>query len=220
MNIKKDAIIDYYSKRASEYERIYGKPERQDDLNTLKEILSNAFKNDHVLEIACGTGYWTQYIAKSAKAILATDYNQEVLDLAIHKKYDFCSVQFAGADAYYLDSISGGYTAGFHGFWWSHIPRSRVKSFLCAFHSRLKVGAKVVMIDNVYVKGSSTPVSRQDSDGNTYQLRSLNDGSEYEVLKNFPSDLELGDSLCGYATDIRIERLHYFWVAEYKTVLQ
>jgi SAM-dependent methyltransferase len=220
MNTERDTIIDYYSQRASEYERIYGKSERQVDLNILKEFLSSAFSHDQVLEVACGTGYWTQYIAKSAMAILATDLNSEVIDIASKKNFGACHVQFVEADAYSLDSISGDFTAGFHGFWWSHIQRSKIKSFLTVFHSKLPDGAKVVMIDNAYVKGCSTPISRQDSDGNTYQPRRLDDGSEYEILKNFPSDLDLRESLYEYATDIRIKRLRYFWLTEYKTIAE
>lgn len=31
------------------------------------------------------------------------------------------------------------------------------------------------------------PISERDTDGNTYQTRTLNDGSLHRVLKNFPS---------------------------------
>jgi hypothetical protein len=41
-------------------------------------------------------------------------------------------------------------------------------------------GARVVMLDNRYVSPSSTPLSRQDEHGNTYQQRSLDDGSVHE----------------------------------------
>ena len=41
----------------------------------------------------------------------------------------------------------------------------------------------MVYVDNRYVAGSSTPISRRDEFGNTYQLRSLKDGTHYEVLK-------------------------------------
>ena len=211
-------MIDYYAQRAAEYERIYGKPERQADLHTLKEFLSSAFSREQVLEIACGTGYWTQFIARSARAILATDFNSNVIDIARRKDYGACHVKFAEADAYSLDTISGDHTAGFHGFWWSHVPTAKIRQFLSVLHSKLPIGAKVVMIDNSYVEGSSTPISRQDSDGNTYQFRRLVDGSEHEVLKNFPSNSELDESLSVYASDIRVTRLHYFWIAEYKTI--
>jgi demethylmenaquinone methyltransferase/2-methoxy-6-polyprenyl-1,4-benzoquinol methylase len=43
------------------------------------------------------------------------------------------------------------------------------------------------MLDNRYVEGSSTPISRRDEQGNSYQQRRLDDGSAHEVLKNFPT---------------------------------
>jgi hypothetical protein len=45
-----------------------------------------------------------------------------------------------------------------------------------AFHARLNSGAQVVMLDNGYVQTRSTPISRRDVDGNTYQRRTLDDG--------------------------------------------
>jgi SAM-dependent methyltransferase len=55
--MERNTMIDYYEQRAAEYERIYGKPERQVDLRILKEFLSSAFSREDVLEVACGTGY-------------------------------------------------------------------------------------------------------------------------------------------------------------------
>lgn len=218
MDAATNRMIDYYAERASEYERVYAKPERQADLREIEQFLSNAFPADHVLEIACGTGYWTRHIARSATAIFASDYNSEVIDLARRKDFGACLVQFAEADAYQLDRVPDGHTAGFHGFWWSHVPRARIDAFLAVFHGRLSVGARVVMIDNRFVEGSSTPISRRDAQGNTFQIRRLQDGSEHEVLKNFPSDADLEESLAGYATDVRVKRLPYYWLVEYRTV--
>jgi hypothetical protein len=42
---------------------------------------------------------------------------------------------------------------------------------------------------------SNTPISRRDADGNTYQRRTLDDGSVHEVLKNFPT-CEQAFSIC------------------------
>ena len=42
----------------------------------------------------------------------------------------------------------GGFAAGFAGFWFSHVPRSRVGEFLRGFHAALSPGAKVVLLDN------------------------------------------------------------------------
>ncbi len=211
-------MLDYYAQRAREYERVYEKPERQSDIRTLETFLSNAFLGDRVLEVACGTGYWTQFIAKSAAAIVATDCNANVIDLARRKDFGQCRVGFAVADAYQLDGIPDGCTSGFHGFWWSHVPVARIDAFVATFHSKLPPGARVVMIDNAYVEGSSTPISRQDADGNTYQIRRLQDGSEHEVLKNFPSDADLQKSLSGHAVNVSTRFLQYFWIAEYSNL--
>ena len=58
-----------------------------------------------------------------------------------------------------------------------------------------------MFLDNNYVEGSSTPIARRDSDGNTFQKRTLEDGAEFEVLKNFPTGTELCASVNGTADD-------------------
>ena len=40
--VNSGALIDYYSRRAQEYERIYHKPERQGDLIRLRDHLRRA----------------------------------------------------------------------------------------------------------------------------------------------------------------------------------
>ena len=73
----------------------------------------------------------------------------------------------------------------------------------------------MAFLDNIYVEGSSTPISRRDADGNTYQLRKLGDGSTTEVLKNFPTDDAIAKVLRESTDDLRIERLTYYWLARY-----
>src|ERR1051326_861454 len=96
MNAKKPAgsLLDYYARRAGEYEKIFAKPERQPDLVALRALLPGLFAGRDVLEIACGTGYWTPIISESARSILATDINEEVLDIARHKAYPNRNVTF------------------------------------------------------------------------------------------------------------------------------
>jgi SAM-dependent methyltransferase len=211
------SLAEYYARRAAEYEEVYRKPERQGDLRTIADLLSTAFAGRDVLEIACGTGYWTQFIAKSARSILATDYSAEALDVARRKDYGACRVAFLESDAYSLSNVRGEWSAGFHGFWWSHVPIEKTAAFLAVFHGRLLAGASVIMIDNRYVEGSSTPISRRDEHGNTYQARKLRDGSEHEVLKNFPTAGELRERLSACADAVAVEELEYYWIVRYKT---
>ena len=208
-------MIGYYADRAREYERIYHKPERQEDLRWLRDFVGRTFTGARVCEIACGTGYWTEIVSRSAESVMATDINEEVLAIARSKPIDPSKATFRKADAYDLPSFPQKFTGGLAVFWWSHVARARLRDFLQGFHHALSPGARVVFIDNRYVEGSSTPISRTDGEGNTYQIRRPDDGSTHEVLKNFPTESELRTSIDGVATDVQIECLRYYWVLSY-----
>jgi len=213
-----DDLASYYAHRAQEYERIYARPERQADLALLKQTLPELLAGRTVLEIACGTGFWTQYVAARALSVCATDINEEVLELARLKPYPRPNVRFARVDIYDSAELPGAFDAGLAAFWWSHVPRQDLAGFLAGFHRRLRAGARVVLLDNRYVEGSSTPITRTDERGNTYQMRSLEDGTRYEILKNFPDEEELRRVLAPVAEGIAYRALDYFWYVTYRVV--
>jgi SAM-dependent methyltransferase len=208
------ALQSYYRRRAAEYEAIYAKPERQRDLAALRDQIPQRLAGRRVLEIACGTGYWTEQVAPVAREVVAIDAVEEPMQLARAKSYPPCRVRFVLQDAYDLAEDLGRFDAALAVFWWSHIPRRRIGEFLASLHARLEPGATVLLMDNLYVEGSSTPVGPRDADGDTYQRRRLGDGSETLVLKNFPSREELAADLAPRI--VRFEKLHYYWLAEYR----
>ena len=95
-------LADYYARRAPEYERIYQKPERQEDLRTLRARVAQTFAGRRVVEIACGTGWWTEILAGTAHSVTATDINDEVLAVARAKGLDRARVSFQRCDAFDL----------------------------------------------------------------------------------------------------------------------
>ena len=204
----------YYARRAAEYESIYGKPERQADLARMRVDIPRLFADRRVLEIACGTGWWTPLIAAQAESVLALDYNEETLAIARTKKYPKGNVQFRQGDAYALPA--GSHNACYAGFWWSHIPIERIDGFLNGLAQVLEPGATVGFMDNRYVEGSSTPLSRKDARGNTYQSRRLADGSTHEVLKNFPSAQDMQARIGRMGSEFRFSAYEYYWVASYR----
>lgn len=211
-----DDMIRYYALRAAEYEKIYEKPERQEELSVLRRRIEDDFVGEDVLEIACGTGYWTKHVSVGARSIMATDINREVLDIARSKAYPGCHVSFLEADAYYLPQQEKRFTAAICAFWLSHVRRDRIRGFLEDLHTRLRPNALVLLTDNVFAEGSSTPVSRIDTEGNTFQLRTLSDGTQIEVLKNFFTYEELSGFVQGISRDLRIDRLNYYWMVRYR----
>lgn len=201
----------FYAKSAAHHDEVYDRPERQHDLAAMREQVAAALRGHVVLELACGTGYWTEVIAASADSVLATDINPEMIALAKLRALPPEKVQFRVVDAYQLPDDIGSYTAIFIGFWWSHVKREQQEKFLA--HLRSKVGdVLLVLLDDVYVEGSSDTVARTDLEGNTYQIRVAPDGERYEIPKTYPSDSALRKKMASSVREIKIVRLEYYWM--------
>jgi SAM-dependent methyltransferase len=202
----------YYSKRAAEYEQIYQKPERQHELEWLRQRVPDLYRARTVLEVACGTGYWTQFIARTAAKVHACDINDSVLEIAREKPLPANRVSFFKDNAESLEGVPGGCDAAFAGFWWSHVKKSELARFVRNLAAHLEPGALVGILDNQFAEGSSTAISRRDAEGNTYQMRKLANGEQYEVLKNFPTAAELADAVRPVAREAHLESLAYYWL--------
>jgi demethylmenaquinone methyltransferase/2-methoxy-6-polyprenyl-1,4-benzoquinol methylase len=211
-----DTLADYYARRAADYESIYARPERQADLEALRARIRTLLAGRRVLELACGTGYWTNVIAARASSVTALDVGEEVLEIA-RAKPNAGGVVFLRASAYDLPDFDRTHDALFAGFWWSHVPLERLDGFLGAAARAVAPGARVAFLDNRYVPGSSTPVSRRDAHGNSYQLRTLADGSRHEVLKNFPAEGELLRRAAGHGEEAALEMFEHYWLLTWRT---
>jgi len=198
-----DDVARYYSARAPEYDLTagYADPAAEKLRASIKARYQEAFRDHDVLEVACGTGYWTEVVASTAKSVLAIDVNPSMIELARKRLSGIKSVHCQVADAYSLDGIPGGFSAAFAVWWWSHIPRSRIAEFLAALHSRLLPGAFVLFVDQL-----PTAYKAQnrylDSSGDLVEQRILEDGRSFTVVKNFPTEQELRRVLGEIAEDV------------------
>ncbi len=204
-----DDLTEYYRHRAREYDAVYAKPERQDDLRRLRSAVVDLVDGLRVLEVAAGTGYWTLVMAPVARSVLATDLAEETLAVARERRYSG-DVSFQSVDVAELDTVGGEYDVVFAGFFWSHVPRADAAEFVRRLGRR---GQRVVLIDNLYVEGSSSPVTSTEPGGDTYQTRRLADGSSYEILKNFPAAGNVEADLRAVGSEIRFESFEYYWLA-------
>lgn len=210
---------DYYAARAKEYDNIYLKPERQEDLRAIEAWLPHKYTDLSVIEIAAGTGYWTQFLIQTVRSLVALDAADETFKVARSRLVNSADqVQWVIDDAYAIPHPVHPYEAAFAGFWFSHVPIARQREFLLGLHQVLIPDAKVVLLDNLYVEGSSTPISEIDVDGNSYQMRALTDGTHYSVLKNFPTETRLLELIDGIGTDPLMTRWQYYWAFEYTVV--
>src|SRR3954464_9891329 len=104
---------EYYDKRAKEYEAIYHRddPVRLHELAATATAMCNTLGGLDVLEIACGTGYWTEQLADYALSITATDASPQMLEIARGKALP-SSVHLIHADAYDLSTLEGSFGGG------------------------------------------------------------------------------------------------------------
>jgi DNA-binding transcriptional MerR regulator len=216
-----EAMIAYYAQRADHYERIYHRsdPVRQAELHALELKLCGALAGKRVLELACGTGYWTERVAQAVAHITAVDAAPETLAIAASKPLPPGAVTFREGDAYELDEVPGTFDAVLAMFWLSHVPKARLDPFLSSLHKRLGSGALVIFGDNRHVPGIGGELVARSGEPDTYKLRELSDGTKYEVLKNYFTEKELRTTLKPYAEDgtLQVELGECYWTAAYIT---
>lgn len=209
-------LARYYARRAAEMEEAFALPARQQDVQNLRRVLRRLVARQCVLEVACGTGFWTQVMAETARSILATDINEEMLALARAKQYGPATVRFCRANAWALESVAGDFTMGVAFFWYSHMPRSRVGEFFQSLRRALRPGALVCLADNLATDHYRRPTSSVDPEGNTYQKRQVRGGEVFEIIKNYPSEAELREAVAQYGTKFHYRAFECFWLVTFQ----
>jgi demethylmenaquinone methyltransferase/2-methoxy-6-polyprenyl-1,4-benzoquinol methylase len=212
---KATGLVDYYSRRAPEYERTYLAPERQPDLRALEALVLNDLAGHDVLEIACGTGWWTERIAKVARSIVATDASEEVLAIARIQASAAGTGPLEIADAFDPGSVAGSFSAAFAGFWWSHVPRERIApgSDACTADRRRRAR-----------RPGRQPLRRREQHAGGarrrrgQQLPAPPAGRRHGARghQEFPAADELRAAVAGIAADIQITELTYYWRMSYR----
>lgn len=197
---------DYYRRRAAVYDASmkYDLAETVQQLRPVIRLLQAQMVGKRTLEIACGPGFWTNFVSKTAVSILATDYNQTTLDQARQKPLNWQKIRLKTADAYNLTPLAETFEAAYAVDWFAHVPRSRIHHFLTSLHGQLEAEATVVFVDQL--PGAHSVTDNFDDEGNHLQMRTLSDGSTYRVIKHFMDDAEISDIFSRYSRQIEISR--------------
>jgi SAM-dependent methyltransferase len=158
------SLAGYYAERAAQDDAVYDKPERRGDLARLRGLLLPLVAGQRVLEIAAGTGYWTEALATTADAIMATDVNAEAIAVAAQRHYSHAEVSLRTADAFGLDDVPGEFDVVFCGSWRSQIGRADIPRFLAALRARVGSGTGLVLLEDRSAAGSGAPVTADLAD--------------------------------------------------------
>ena len=209
----KKTIVDYYRARATEYEQIYYRdvPKRRQEIADHFKFLEKLAAGKTVLELACGTGYWTQAAAKNAKEVIATDIAPEMIKEAKTKKYNSL-VTFINSDIYDLPFKSAAFDLIIIGFWFSHEPKQNYSKFFEIIKKPLKADGQIWLIDNnPPAEGAKSDFLHSDESGNNFKYRRLDDGEEFSILKNYFSKNELLDLFSKPFSINQLKHDEYYW---------
>jgi SAM-dependent methyltransferase len=214
-----DAIIRYYADIVPQYERLagYQDPEAEKLREEMKTRWQASLQGKRVLEIACGTGYWTETIAEVAEELVATDINENMLVVARERLKKHANITFVKADAYTLENVEGMYSGAFAHWWWSHIPKKKVRPFLETLRTKLEDGSPVLFSDHLPDYCDVNFRISYNDDGDRIEERIMKkSGHKHYVIKNFLTEEEALEYLSGIATDMQYTAYKNHWELFYR----
>jgi len=197
---------EYYRRRAGEYDvTSYGDVVAA--RARIARIVAEMDPSGTVLEIAGGTGLWTEALAGLAETVTALDVAPEAVAIA-RDRVRSGNVRFEVADIFSWTTAAR-FDVIFFSAWLSHVPVSRFEQFWQLLRGLLAEGGRVLFVDEpaenrskeTYLPGGDEIVERQ-----------LRDGSRYHIVKNFVDPERLERRLHGLGWECRIRRDYSDWV--------
>lgn len=212
--------LEYYRARAGEYDQWWLRQGRYDrgaalnarwfaDAALVSSALSAFRPEGRVLELACGTGIWSEQLLPFASHLTALDGSPEVLAINAARLRSPV-VRYVEADLFQWKA-AGQFDVVFFGFWLSHVPPDRFAEFWQLVRSCLAPDGRVFFVDSRREPTSTAIDHRLPESEATVLRRRLNDGREFQIYKVFyePADLTVRLRELGWHFDIR-QTDHYF----------
>ena len=189
--------IDYYRARAGEYDEWWfrtGRYDRGPEFNAhwraeaaLVEAALDAWLAERapatLLELACGTGLFTQHLARRVSRVMAVDASPEVLALN-RNRVAAGNVQYVQADLFSWRPAMR-YDAVFFSFWLSHVPDDRLAAFWGGVAGALAPDGAAYLIDSAFDPSSMAKDHALPKPDSGVVTRKLNDGREFRIVKRF-----------------------------------
>ena len=205
-------VAKYYALLGEALEDKYLEPDMDEDIDDMSIHLGNVLAGHTVLELGCGTGFWTEVAAESAAKVEAVDINASLVDIARERPMTEGKVTFRVADALDLPEDIGKFSAVLVSFLWSHLHKKEQEQLLATLKKRLGKDVLLVLLDDAFVEGFSETIARTEPDGTTYQILTTPEGERIEVAKSYQSDSALRKRLGTAVKEIKIERIEFFWI--------
>ena len=141
--------LQYYRERAGEYDEWFLRQGRYDrgpdhreawfgEVAVVEAALEQSLPSGgDVLELACGTGWWTSRLAARHQRVMAVDASPEVIAIN-RERVKSDRVDYVVADLFNWVPSAGAFDAVFFGFWLSHVPSAKFDEFWSTVRTALK----------------------------------------------------------------------------------
>jgi ubiquinone/menaquinone biosynthesis C-methylase UbiE len=209
--------IEYYRARANEYDEWFyriGRYDRGEELNKqwfdevgqVAAALRALGHQPRVLELACGTGIWTQELAAMAGHVTALDASEEVIAINRSKLAEATNVDYFQANLFQWEPDEV-YDLVFFGFWLSHVPPEKLDDFLAKVARSVRPGGRMFMVDSRRDPTSTASDQVLPENSQSPQMtRRLNDGREFTIIKIYydPADLQGYLERAGFQAEVDV----------------
>lgn len=211
---------EYYRQRASQFadwHRRTGRYEGGAELDAtyfdeailLFKALEAESLQGEVLEIASGTGIWTEALVKTARSVTALDSSKEMLERCKARLGTNPRVKYVVAD-FFKWSPDLEYDAVSFSFWISHVPSSKLDEVVAKISSCLRTGGKIFFVDQ---QTQAMKDEVLDQPGGEVAWRALENGKRFKVFKHFYTSEEIRETFQAHGIWIKITNTptHYFY---------
>ncbi len=189
----------YYRSRAQEYDET-SLGDTEASRRRFGEIIDELGPAGDLLEIACGTGLWTQHLIGRTSSVTAVDSSPEMIELA-RSRVGEAAATFVNADVFAWRPDRR-YDCVFFGFWLSHVPPQSFAAFWDLLRQCLAPGGRVLFVDEGAPRESREPAAASSP----IVERRLRNGTIHEIVKIFYDPAELLGQLAdlAWAADIEL----------------
>ncbi|HEX5166296.1 MAG TPA: class I SAM-dependent methyltransferase [Thermomicrobiales bacterium] len=222
---------EYYNARAAEYDEWWmrvGRYDRGAEENSIwfaeQEEVRSAFDTldwgGEILELAGGTGIWTEWLASRARHITVLDGSLEMI--AINSVRLEAGGYRGKADYHQVNLFDWQperqYDGLFMGYFISHVPTAMMDSFLATVASALKPGGVIGLLDGRRETRSTSSDQPPPGPESDLTMRRLNDGRRFQIVKRFDEPAPLTAALArqGIDADVRTTAIHFLYATGHK----
>lgn len=190
--------IDYYRAQAPDYRRV---DISSGSLAVAREKLLKLGPLQHILELAPGTGDWTQELVQIGRTVTAVDASPEMIEINRRRVAD-PRVEYKQADLFDWTPQQQ-YDLVFFAFWLSHVPPDLVDAFLMKVRNAVHSGGHLFIIDQCDDLPDFALAKRQG----IFEERTLSDGRAFTIVKIFYHPRLLAERVRQLGFEVTAERV-------------